>query len=48
MKVSSPSSYGNIFSVYGGSGTLTGYTMPPHRGLFVLFTGKNRVNNILK
>jgi hypothetical protein len=38
MKVSSPSSYGNIFSVYGGSGTLTGYTMPPHRGLFIAST----------
>jgi hypothetical protein len=39
MKVSSPSSYGNIFSVYtGGATTLTGYTMPAHRGLFIAST----------
>lgn len=34
MKVSSPSSYGNIFNVYAGTGTLTSYTMPAHRGIF--------------
>lgn len=35
MKSNSPASYFHMFNVYTGL-TLSGYTLPPHRGLFII------------
>ena len=37
MKVSTPPAYQNIFPIFTGT-TLTNYTVPPHRGLFISST----------
>ena len=37
MKVATPPSYQNIFPIFTGA-TLSNYTVPPHRGLFIAAT----------
>ena len=38
MRTSNPPSYDKIFAIYSGSGTLTDYVVPSHRGLLLINT----------
>lgn len=39
MKTNTPATYNSITQVYGGSGALTGYTLPPHRAVMFSASG---------
>lgn len=36
MKTNTPATYNSMTQIYGGSGSLTGYTLPPHRAVLFL------------